>query len=113
MKLIRIPKLTLLSKFSITSLGLLLVLGVALGWGIQHHLEQNALQQEAESAADQATSILGPNLKSSDLSGPIDPARYAQIDALIRKDLLNKHIARVKIWSPDGAVLYSDDKSLV
>jgi HD-GYP domain-containing protein (c-di-GMP phosphodiesterase class II) len=106
-------KLTLLSKFSIVSLGLLLVLGLALAWGIQRHLEQNALQQEAESAAEQVISILGPNIKSADLRGPLDPSRYAQIDALIRQNLLTEHIARVKIWSPDGLIIYSDDKSLV
>ena len=56
--------------------------------------------------------ILSPNLSPADLSSPLDPERYAQIDTLIRKDILHEHIVRVKIWNKDGLLLYSDEKSL-
>jgi hypothetical protein len=42
-------KRNLLGTFSLVSLFLMLVIGIALTWGIQQHLEQAALLQEAES----------------------------------------------------------------
>ena len=112
-KRVPILKLSLLGKFSLISFLVMGVIAIALAWGIQSHLEKVALQQEAENAAEQVASILNPNLRLADLVGPLDPARFAQIDALIRQNVLSKHIVRIKIWNRDGQVIYSDEKDLV
>src|SRR5438445_2550471 len=106
-------KLSLLSKFSLVSFILLAAIAVILAWGIQQQLEQAALRQAAESAAAQVTLVLNKNLNSADLSKPLDPGRFAQIDTLIRQNILSTHIARIKIWGRDGLLLYSDEKNLV
>src|SRR4030042_2605883 len=95
-------KLSLLVKFSLISFFLMAAIAFVLAWGIQWHLEKVALQQEAEHAAEQVTTILGQNLRLADLSGPLDPNRYAQIDKLIRKNIMGRHTVRVKIWNRDG-----------
>ena len=84
-----------------------------LAYGIQVRLEQNALRQEAETVADQVATVLDPNLQPSDLTSPLTPARYAQLDQLIRTELVRNHIVRIKVWGRDGAVLYSDQPSEV
>ena len=91
---------------------LTVIIAVALALGLEYQLEQNALQQEAADAADQVILIVGPNLTPADLTGPLDPARYAQIDSRIREDVLQAHVVRIKIWNPAGLLIYSDDKSL-
>jgi PAS domain S-box-containing protein/putative nucleotidyltransferase with HDIG domain len=106
-------RLSFLAKFSLTSFVLLGLLAIALAWGLQRQMEESALKQEAASAADQVSYVLNHNLRAADLAGPLDPARYAQLDNLIRTNLLDEHTARVKIWSKDGLLLYSDEKSLV
>ncbi|HET6319232.1 MAG TPA: HD domain-containing phosphohydrolase [Chloroflexota bacterium] len=108
-----LSRLSLLSQFSLVSFLLMLAIAVALAYGIQYSLEQNALQQEAESAASQVATILDPNLEPRDLSEPLGAERYAQIDALIRRNVLRDHIVRVKIWSRDGTLLYADDQQYV
>ncbi len=113
MKRLRGFKPTLLKQFSIVSLVLITILGIALAWGIQAQLERNALEQEAENVADQASSLIGPNMKVSDLTATLSPSRYAQIDALIRQRLFTKHIVRAKIWNRQGVLIYSDDKALL
>src|SRR5438552_18391917 len=109
-------KLSLLSKFSLVSFILLAAIAIILAWGIPQQLERAALRQAAESAAAQVTLVLNKNLNSADLSvgaGPrarlLDPGRFAQIDTLIRQDILSSHIARIKIWGRDGLLLYSDE----
>jgi HD-GYP domain-containing protein (c-di-GMP phosphodiesterase class II) len=108
-------KPTLLTSFSLLGGLITVVIAIVFAWSLEYQLEQNALQQEANSAADQVDLILIPhlNLSLADLTAPLDPARYAQIDELIRKDILHGHIVRVKIWNKGGMVVYSDEKSLV
>ncbi|VVB84695.1 Methanogenesis regulatory histidine kinase FilI [uncultured archaeon] len=106
-------KLSLLSKFTVISLLITAAVALALGWGIQQQMEQNALRQAAENTADQVATILDQKMLQADLTGPLDPARYEQIDALIRQNVLNKHIVRVKIWNRDGLLVYSDEKEQV
>ena len=104
---------SLLTSFSVLGAFVTIVIAVLFAWGLERQLEQHALRQEADSAADQVTLILSPNLSPADLSARLDPARYAQIDELIQENVLRAHIVRVKIWSTDGLLLYSDEKSLV
>ncbi len=113
MKIKQLPELSLLTKFTIVSLIITAVIGIALAWGIQQQMEYNALEHAGEDAAEHVVTILNPNLNQTDLSGPLDSARYAQVDTLIRKSVLNDRIVRVKIWSRDGVLIYSDEKELV
>jgi signal transduction histidine kinase len=99
--------------FSIVSLLITVMIARSLIVYIQQELEQLALRQAAESAAEQVDLFLNPNLKSADLAGPLDPARYQEIATLMGKVLEDQHIVRVKIWNRDGLLVYSDEKELV
>ena len=103
---------SLLASFSIIGALITAVTAVLFAWSLERRLEQAALRQEAESAADQVALILSPNLGLVDFLGTLSPAKYAQIDELVHGDILREHIVRVKIWNTDGLLLYSDDQSL-
>lgn len=111
----RLPhlKLSVLTKISLVAFLITAAVAAGLGWGIQHQMEQDALQQAAGSAARQVSVVLNPNLKSADLAGPLPPLRYGEIDTLIQQNILQEHIVRVKIWNRDGLLVYSDEKDLV
>ena len=113
MKPIRFPKLSLLAKFTIITFLITAAIALALGWGIQQQMEQNALSQATDNTADHVATILNQKLHQADLNGTLDPARYEQIDTLIRENVLNKHVVRVKIWSRDGLLIYSDEKEQI
>jgi two-component system sensor kinase len=113
MKIKQLPELSLLTKFTIVSLIITAVIGIALAWGIQQQMEQNALQQAADITADRVAATLNPMLQQEDLNSSLDPVRYAQVDTLVRQNVLSEHIVRVKIWSRDGLLLYSDDKEQI
>ena len=104
-------KPSLLASFSILGGILTVVIAVVLALGLQNQLERNALQQEAATAADQALLDVGPNISATDLSAPLNPARFAEIDMLIHRDVMDAHVVRVKIWNPAGLLTYSDDPS--
>ena len=106
-------KPSFLISFSLLGAFITAVIAIVFGWSLEYQLEQITLQQEAHSAADQVDLIVSPNLSLADLSAPLDSARYVQIDALIRKDILHGHIVHIKIWNKSGMVVYSDEESLV
>jgi two-component system nitrate/nitrite sensor histidine kinase NarX len=106
-------KPSLLVTFTLVSFLVTSIVAGALALSIERQLERLALQQEAEIAGDQVALVLNPNLNAKDLAGPLDPVRYAQIDALIRSTILYNHIVRIKIWNRDGLLIYSEEKELV
>lgn len=106
-------KPSLLPSFSFLGIFITAVIAIVFAWRLEYQLEQNILQQESHSAADEVDLIISPNLSLADLSAPLDSARYAQIDALFRKDILHRHIVRVMILNKIGLVVYSDEKSLI
>ena len=99
--------------FSLASLLITVVIASVLAVYIQQELEQLALRQAAEGAADQVNLFLKPNLESADLAGPLDPVRYQEIATLMEKILSDQHIVRIKIWNHDGMLIYSDEKELI
>src|SRR5258706_1765687 len=106
-------RLSLLTQFTLVSFFLAAAIAIALVMGLQQRLEDDALRQEADNAADQVTILLGPNLWVANLQGPLTPGRFAELDALIRKNIMQKHVVHVKIWSTDGTIIYSDEPELV
>jgi putative nucleotidyltransferase with HDIG domain len=109
----RFARLSLLKQFSLVSFVLLAAFALLLAYGIQQQLEQNALRQEAESAAAQVARILDPNLQPSDLSSPLSAVRYQQVDNLVHTNIMQQHIVRVRIWGSDGTLIYSDQNKQV
>lgn len=41
-----------------------------------------------------------------------DPAARAQLDRVVRRNVLTDGVVRVKIWAPDGTIVYSDERRL-
>ncbi len=113
LKRVRHLQLSLLAKFSIVSFVLLAAIGGVMAWTIQMRLEDIALRQEAENAADEVATVLNPNLAPADLAGTLAPERYARISALIQNTIVSQHIVRVKIWNRGGRLIYSDEEGLV
>ena len=73
--------------------------------------EEREASARAELIANEA---LGPLLVPSDRTSPLTGERFAAMDQ--RVDSVRQAqpgIVRIKIWGPEGHVLYSDDRSLV
>lgn len=42
-----------------------------------------------------------------------DPESVSRVDRAVRDQVLRGALVRVKIWAPDGTVLYSDESRLI
>ena len=73
--------------------------------------ERESVTDAAHATDLLADAVVQPALDDGLLDGA--PAAMAGIDAVVRTHVLGPSIVRVKIWSPDGRVLYSDEPRIV
>ena len=70
-----------------------------------------AIRNARETVRLAAAGVVEPNLRNGLLRG--DPAAIAQVDEVVQERVLSESIVRVKIWSADGRVLYSDERQQI
>jgi signal transduction histidine kinase len=79
--------------------------------GSRRLAEAEAVNDAAKTANLLADSVAQPALRETLLTG--DPAAVAAMDQVVREHVLGSTIVRVKIWDPEGRILYSDAADLV
>jgi two-component system, NarL family, sensor kinase len=91
------------------SLGGLLILVVA-GYFIGSQLaERQVLTDARRFSALLANGVVGPRLTPDLIAG--DPRAVAELDGVVRGRLMPRtSLRRVKVWSADGRILYSDER---
>src|SRR4029079_2168170 len=105
-------RLTLLTKFSITSLGLFVVIGLLLGWGLTTHFEQEAIDQHSREVLDLVQPVVGAHITSDVLAH----GAYTETFQAIEQDLSylgGSGLVIVKVWNTAGMVVYSDKPDLI
>lgn len=108
-------------RFAIGSLVAFLVIGLALSFAVAGQLRRQGERQAADRAGFVTDSILRHELSPRDLQGPVVPGseRYAELLAFVQTRILHASgqgppsVVRIKIWSKDGTVLFSDERRLV
>lgn len=77
----------------------------------RHLAEQQAVHEVAQLTDVLAEAVVQPALTDA---MPEDPAAARSVlDPLVRSRLLSTGVVRVKVWTPSGMVLYSDEPRLV
>lgn len=105
--------MSLLTRFTLISFLVMLLIASGLAWRLESTLERDALSAVAQNTADQAAHILNRHLTADDLKAALAEDRYREVDALIKDSLLSANIVRIKIWNRDGLLVYSDDKNIM
>jgi diguanylate cyclase (GGDEF)-like protein len=104
---------TLLRKFTVLSLVCFAVLGVALSQLLAHQIRERALSNTVASA-ELLSGTIGSQLELADLTGAaMDPARVKALDVALAEARAKNRIARFKIWSKAGRIVYSDDHQAI
>jgi two-component system NarL family sensor kinase len=80
-------------------------------------LARRTAEREAINGATQATDLLAdavvqPALDDALLSGS-PSAALARLDQVVRKQVLGHSVVRVKVWTPQGRIVYSDEPRLI
>lgn len=87
------------------------LLALAGAQALQKLATTEAVHAAQEMAQAEARSVVEPALSQSVVDG--DPAAVAAFDHVIRTRLLRGGVVRVKLWSADGRIVYSDDERYI
>lgn len=72
--------------------------------------------KEAERTTREQVQVEGRLVQSAGLSDGLlrgDPQSIAHLDDLVLGQILDTSVVRVKVWSQDGTILYSDERALI
>ncbi len=117
------PKLTLLARFSLTSLALFIVIGLLVGYGITHYLEQQAIDQQKLVVSSLVPPVVGLVISKEILEKGVcdgtqtpkdcaNSSKFKNIDGALSY-LSGSGLVRVKIWNRQGMIAYSDKPDLI
>ena len=102
--------------FSIPAVVLLLLVGATAVFLFtaerSAQLQADALT-EAKRDAEWEASMIAAGLSPEQLSSPANGTAYRDLQEKIAPHMTHPSVLRVKLWSPSGEIIYSDDKSLV
>ena len=101
---------TVVSVLCASALALVCLLLVA-SYAGRRAAEVEALRDVRVSTQLVATAVLAPALDDAALRG--DPVALRELDALVRQRVLVDPVVRLKVWTSDGRIVYSDDPALI
>jgi two-component system, NarL family, sensor kinase len=89
----------------------LVVVAVAGSYASRTVAERESVNDAAQTTDLLASAVVQPALDDALLSG--SPASFARLDDAVRTRVLGDVVVRVKIWTPQGRIVYSDESRLV
>ncbi len=99
------------ARFMIAGLVALAALAVGGLLVLQPLGEREAVDDARRLATLAGRGVVEPALTDAALAG--DPAALARLDRVVQERVLGDDVVRVKIWTPDGRIAYSDEPRLI
>jgi signal transduction histidine kinase len=110
----RLRDTSIVWRFAVTTLIVFGLIGVGIATFRASDLRARSEDAAAVRAELIAESVIAPLLTSADLEGPIRGARYRELDRAVHELAIeDAGVERVKIWSRDGTVVFSNDPEQV
>ena len=107
----RVSIARLLLRYVVTAVVSLVVVAVVTAFIARRIGTSQAIDDADRVAALTAGSTLEPALDNGIVT--MDPASIERLDAVVRSQLIGGSLVRVKLWSGDGTIVYSDESRLI
>ncbi|MGH2821173.1 MAG: sensor histidine kinase [Actinomycetota bacterium] len=105
---------SLVTRFAVVSLVAFVFIGAALALLLIGEIRRNQEEAGHRHARFVAHALLQPEVRWSDVSGtPLTPQRKTVLRDYVEDRVLSERVKRVKLWAPDGTIVYSDAGGLV
>ena len=100
-----------LTRFIGFGLVALVLVGVGVWFAADSAAEREAVEDARQRTITLASAVIGPEVTQALVDG--DPAAISRFDGLVRNRVLSDSVVRVKLWSRDGRIVYSDEPRLI
>ena len=104
---------SLAQRFLLANLAILLVAGLVVGVWVGDQLERSIVDRTASVTALYVESIIEPSVASMADGGELTPEEIATLDAHLTSSALADRVRSMRIWAPDGRIVYSPDAALI
>src|SRR6476469_4085355 len=109
-----LARLSLLGRFGLMSLAVVVVLGLAIGITLKRQIEDRALGRATQLAEVIADVGVQPRLTASDLARPLSAKRLDALDSVLDDHFTRENqLVRVKVFDRAATIVYSDDRSII
>jgi two-component system, NarL family, sensor kinase len=98
-------------RFVVANLVAVTLLMAGSVWASQEAAQNEAIADARHTTDLLATLLVVPNLQDGLTAG--DPEAVAALDEVLRDRVAAADVIRVKIWTPDGDIVYSDQPRLI
>jgi signal transduction histidine kinase len=98
-------------RYAVTGLVTLMIVAVVTAYASRRLGTDEAIREATRDTALSAGVAVAPVLDDGILTG--DLTTLQAVDQVVRSQLLKDPLVRVKIWSRDGTILYSDESRLI
>ena len=99
----------LVVQFSAASLLVLMALAVTLAYVLSSKVRSDAVDDLVDEAVGTSSDRLIRALTPADFELPMTGDRYGRFHDFVQRSIVSERTARVKLWSTDGTVIYSND----
>lgn len=107
----RIRPRQIVAQFVIGVVAVFALVGVTGAYAARQLAERESVNDAATRANILADAVVTPALTRALMAG--QPAAVSRFDRTIRTQVLTDDVVRVKVWLPDGTVVYADEPQLV
>jgi len=97
--------------FALAGLAAMVVIAVAGALVLRERGLSEAIDQAKVVTRVTGEGIVAPEVTAGVLRG--DPRALQRLDAVVRRDALHDPVVRIKLWAPDGRIVYSDQRTLI
>jgi signal transduction histidine kinase len=98
-------------QYALSGVAALILLGGAGVYLLRNVGRDEAIRNAREVAELAGRGVVEPALTPAVMRG--DPVAIARLDSVVRRGILSRRIVRVKLWSPSGKIVYSDEHRLI
>jgi signal transduction histidine kinase len=106
-------KITLFQQFVIYASVILGLTMIPVGTWMSARIEDGIFRSSAGAAALYMASFVEPHIQSINGGGPLSSDDLANLDKITDVFAQRHHVMSIKIWRPDGTIMFSSQKDLI
>jgi len=104
---------SLARRFLVASFLVLLIAGLVIGFWVGGQLQRGIIDRTASITALYVQSFIEPHLASMTTNAWLSADDKAQLDELLNNTQFGEKVVALKVWRPDGVIVYSPDRDLI
>lgn len=101
--------LSLAQRFRLTSLTILVVGVIGIGWWMERQIEKQLVHRTTATTATFVDSLISPQLQELSYTPSISAQHIEVLNKLLRDTPLGQQVVSVRVWDKTGQMLYSTD----